>query len=58
MSCLENDRFLEERYEQYLEEGMTEKEAAMWALFDLEDSDNCDDSWREYDIDDNFEEEV
>ncbi len=56
MSNNYNDRFLEDRYEHYLEQGMSEAEAAKEAKLDLFMDD--DDSWREYDIDDNFEEEV
>ena len=57
MSNIYNDKFLEDRYEQYLEQGMSEVEAAKEARLDLFMED-ADDSWREYDIDDNFEEEV
>lgn len=49
MSNHYNDRFLEQRYEQYLEEGKSEAEAKKEAEFDLFMDD--DDSWREYDID-------
>jgi len=57
MSNIYNDKFLEDRYEQYLEQGMSEVKAAREARLDLFMED-ADDSWREYDIDDDFEEEV
>jgi hypothetical protein len=49
MSNHYNERFLEDRYEHYLEEGMSEAEAKKEAELDLLLDD--DDSWREYDID-------
>ncbi len=49
MSNHYNDRFLEQRYEQYLEQGKSEAEAKKEAELDLLLED--DDSWREYDID-------
>ena len=49
MSNKYNDEFLESRAEQYMEEGYSPKDAWTMAEEDLFYED--DDSWREYDID-------
>ncbi len=49
MSNKYNDEFLESRAEQYMEEGYSPKDAWIMAEEDLFYED--DDSWREYDID-------